>query len=86
VNFAAVQEVVLSRCSMCHAAEPVWEGIAVAPKDVMLDSDRRILDHARLIEVFAVRSDAMPPGNVTEMTGDERHLLAAWLAAGAKAE
>ena len=33
-----------------------------------------------------MRSDAMPPGNVTEMTGEERALLAAWLAAGAKAE
>jgi uncharacterized membrane protein len=26
----------------------------------------------------------MPPGNVTEMTDDERGLLAAWLVAGAK--
>jgi uncharacterized membrane protein len=85
-NFAAVQEVILSRCSMCHADEPVWDGIASAPKDVRLDSERRILDHARRIEVFAVRSNAMPPGNVTEMTGEERQLLAAWLAAGAKAE
>jgi len=24
----------------------------------------------------------MPPGNVTEMTDDERQVLAAWLAAG----
>jgi uncharacterized membrane protein len=52
----------------------------------MLDSAQRIRDHARLIEVFAVRSNAMPPGNVTEMTGEERQLLAAWLAAGAKTE
>ena len=85
-TFAAVQDVVLSRCSMCHAAEPVWDGIAAAPKGVMLDSARRILDHARLIEVFAVRSDAMPPGNVTEMSGEERQLLATWLAASAKTE
>ncbi|MDQ2083417.1 urate hydroxylase PuuD [Xanthobacteraceae bacterium Astr-EGSB] len=85
-NFAAVQDIVLSRCSMCHAGEPVWDGIATAPKDVRLDSERAILDHARRIEVFAVRSNAMPPGNITEMTGEERALLAAWLAAGAWAE
>ena len=85
-TFAAAQEVVMSRCSMCHASEPVWDGIAAAPKGVMLDTARRIRDHARLIEVFAVRSDAMPPGNVTEMSGEERRLLAAWLAAGAKTE
>jgi uncharacterized membrane protein len=85
-NFAAVQDIVLSRCSMCHAGEPVWDGIAAAPKDVRLDSERTILDHARRIEAYAVRSDAMPPGNVTEMTGEERALIAAWLAAGARAE
>lgn len=85
-SFAAVRDVISSRCGMCHAAEPVWDGLATAPKQVELDSDRGILDHARLIELFAVRSDAMPPGNVTEMTGEERALLAAWIAAGAKAE
>jgi uncharacterized membrane protein len=85
-NFAAVQDIVLSRCSMCHAGEPVWDGIVTAPKDVRLDSERAILDHARRIEAYAVRSNAMPPGNVTEMTGEERALLGAWLAGGAGAE
>lgn len=85
-SFAAVQDIVLSRCSMCHAAEPVWDGIATAPKDVRLDSERTILDHARRIEAYAVRSNAMPPGNVTEMTSEERALIAAWLAAGAAAD
>jgi uncharacterized membrane protein len=27
-----VVEIVTSRCSMCHAAEPVWDGIQIAPK------------------------------------------------------
>ena len=42
--------------------------------------------HARLIEINAVRSRAMPPGNITEMTAQEREILAAWLAAGAPAQ
>ena len=29
-----VVEIVMGRCSMCHAAEPVWAGIAIAPKGV----------------------------------------------------
>jgi uncharacterized membrane protein len=33
-----------------------------------------------------VRSSAMPPGNVTDMTPQERQILAAWLAAGAPAQ
>lgn len=80
--FAAVEDIVTSRCSMCHAREPVWAGIAHAPKDVALDTPERIRLHARMIEINAVRSRAMPPGNVTEMTDDERRTLAAWLASG----
>jgi uncharacterized membrane protein len=48
----------------------------------MLDSDEQIRRHARLIELFAVRSQAMPPGNITEMTPQERLVLASWIAAG----
>src|SRR6195256_5215684 len=36
-TFAAVADIVSPRCSMCHAAEPVWEGIVTAPKGIMLD-------------------------------------------------
>jgi len=81
--FAEVTEIVTSRCSMCHADTPVWAGIATAPKDVRLDTPERIRQHARQIDINAVRSHAMPPGNVTEMTAEERVALAAWLAAGA---
>ena len=43
----------------------------------------RLAKPGHLIDINAVRSHAMPPGNVTEMTLDERQVLAAWLAAGA---
>lgn len=82
-KFAAVQEIVMSRCSMCHAAEPVWAGIVAAPKGVRLDDAAKIKQHASLIDINAARSKAMPPGNVTEMTPEERQIIAAWLAAGA---
>jgi uncharacterized membrane protein len=81
-KFKQVSNIILSRCSMCHAAEPVWDGIPAAPKGVMLDSDEQIRVHARLIELFAVRSQAMPPGNITDMTPKERLTLASWIAAG----
>jgi len=81
-KFTQVQNIVLGRCSMCHAADPVWAGIPAAPKGVRLDSPEEILRHAELIEVYAVRSQAMPPGNITEMTSKERLLLASWFAAG----
>ena len=82
-KFADVANIVLSRCSMCHAAEPVWDGIPAAPKGVLLDTDEHIKTYAALIDIVAVRSNFMPPGNITEMTNDERLVLASWLAAGA---
>jgi len=83
MDFAEVENVVLSRCSMCHAAEPLWEGIVIAPKGVVLETPAQIRSHARAIEMQAVRSHAMPPGNITFIEPEERQLLAAWLAAGA---
>jgi uncharacterized membrane protein len=80
-EFEVVEEIVLTRCVACHGDYVGWEGMLVAPKGVKLDTPERIRQHAGLIERFAVRATAMPPGNITEMTGDERRLLAAWLAA-----
>jgi uncharacterized membrane protein len=85
-KFADVSNIVMSRCAMCHAAEPVWAGLAAPPKGVLLDTDEHIRLHAPLIAAAAVRSDAMPPGNITEMTATERLALASWLAAGAPAQ
>jgi len=82
-QFAQVENIVLSRCSMCHAKESVWATIAMTPKGVLLDTSDSIHRNAKLIERNAVRSNAMPPGNITEMTDDERRILAAWVAAGA---
>jgi uncharacterized membrane protein len=77
-HFAAVSETVMGRCAMCHAAEPGWQGIHRAPKDVRLDTEIDIAGHARDIYLQAGRSHAMPPGNVTAMTPEERRLVATW--------
>ncbi|WP_431862030.1 urate hydroxylase PuuD [Azospirillum sp.] len=78
VGFAEIQEIVSTRCSMCHAASPVWAGIHEAPRGVRLDSAEAIRRHAGPIRVQAGLSDAMPPGNVTGITPEERRILAAW--------
>jgi uncharacterized membrane protein len=76
----AVDDIITSRCSMCHASEPVWRGIASPPKGVMLDTHARISRQADAIRVQAVMTNAMPPNNITQMTRDERVILARWLA------
>jgi uncharacterized membrane protein len=77
-HFAAARDVILGRCSMCHTAEPVYEGVLEAPKNVHLDSDAAIANHAEQVAMQAGFSHAMPPGNVTEMTPEERALIVAW--------
>ena len=77
-HFVAARNVVQGRCSMCHAAEPVWEGITFTPKSVKLETDAEIAAHAREIYIQAGRSHAMPPGNVSAITLEERLLLVAW--------
>jgi len=86
LDIRAAENTVLSRCSMCHRDEPLWPGVHAPPKGVVLDDPENIRRHARLIEINAVRSHAMPPGNITDMTPQERQILAAWIAAGAPAQ
>jgi len=83
-TFASVEEIVMSRCSMCHAAEPVWTGIVTAPRGVLLDESEHIRRNIRLVARNAAWASAMPPGNITEMTGEERATIAAWIASGEK--
>jgi uncharacterized membrane protein len=77
-GFATVRETVLGRCSMCHAAEPVWDGIVNAPKGVMLETERQIAAHAREIYLQAGRSHAMPPANASYMEAAERAEIVRW--------
>jgi uncharacterized membrane protein len=76
---ADVVAVVQTRCSMCHAPEPAWEGIGEAPKGVLLDTPEHIATFAPAIRMQAVLTHAMPPNNLTEMTPVERAVLARWL-------
>ncbi|MCW6512484.1 urate hydroxylase PuuD [Lichenifustis flavocetrariae] len=77
-----VIDVISTRCSMCHAAEPVFEGLQIPPKNIRFDTPEEIGREAAAIRVQAVMSHAMPPNNITEMTPGERAVLAAWLLPG----
>ena len=77
-GFQQAAETVQGRCSMCHAVEPVWEGLIVPPKGVVLETETDIARHAREIYIQAGRSHAMPPGNVTDITDNERMILVKW--------
>jgi uncharacterized membrane protein len=73
VSFAQVQPIVEQRCATCHSG-------AAAPLGVRLETEAEITARADDIERQAVLTEAMPPGNATEMTEEERELLGAWIA------
>ena len=73
-----ITDVVMSRCAMCHAKDPGWAGLGLAPKGLVLDTPEDIERNRLRVGLFAGATNAMPPNNITEMTDDERHLVAKW--------
>jgi uncharacterized membrane protein len=69
----AVVAIVEQRCSTCHSG-------VTAPLGIRFESFEQIEARSDDIERQAVLTRAMPPGNATGMTDEERDLLAAWVA------
>ena len=80
-RFEDVNDIVSGRCAMCHAAEPLWDGIAVAPKGVLLETPMQIATEAKAIYLQSGVSHAMPPANVAYMEPEERALIRDWFEA-----
>lgn len=83
-GFEDVVSIVQGRCSMCHAAEPGWEGVHWPPKGVVLETEAQIAHEARRIALQAGYSHAMPPGNLSYMEPEERQAIIAWVRAAAE--
>ncbi|GAA6189699.1 urate hydroxylase PuuD [Litorivita sp. NS0012-18] len=77
-GFAEVHDIVLGRCSMCHGAEPAWEGMHWPPKGVRLETEAQIARQAREIYLQAGLTHAMPPANLSYMEPAERAKIVAW--------
>ena len=83
VPFAKVKAVLDARCIGCHAAQPTQAGFAQPPKGILLETPEQIGQNAAKI-VETVGNRYMPIGNLTQMSDDERAIVAAWFAQGAK--
>ncbi len=83
-GFEDVSDIVMGRCSMCHAREPGYDGIRRAPKNVLLETPSEIAKHAHEIYLQAGRTVAMPPANVSYMEAEERAAIVAWYEAAGR--
>jgi uncharacterized membrane protein len=82
VDIGQVQKIVEARCVQCHAAKPTL--MPTPAKGIMLETPDAIRSHAQAIYQQVVVTKAMPLGNMTKITDDERAVIGKWFEAGAK--
>ncbi len=74
-TLVSAQDIIVSKCSMCHAKEPLWENMENAPKLVNLETPTDIINNIDNIYKQSVLSYAMPPGNISFLEENERSLI-----------
>ncbi len=77
-SLADVRPVIETRCRACHSSAPSHPAFPAAPLGLELDNDQQIVAAAERIYQQTVVTRIMPIGNLTQMTDDERQLIAAW--------
>ncbi|WP_194713875.1 urate hydroxylase PuuD [Noviherbaspirillum soli] len=82
VELAQVQKIMQERCVQCHAAQPSM--MPTPAKGIMLDTPESVRSHAQQIYQQVVVQKAMPLGNATKITDQERGTIAKWFETGAK--
>jgi uncharacterized membrane protein len=66
-------------CVNCHAREPVHPAFKEPPKNMPLETVPELRRFAQQIYLQSVQNRAMPLGNQTGMTDDERAALGRWV-------
>ncbi|WP_350656650.1 urate hydroxylase PuuD [Psychrobacter sp. S1-30-MNA-CIBAN-0213] len=73
----AIMDVVHTRCSTCHAAQPTQQGFAAPPAGIIIQTPEDMKIHKAKI-ITAVQSGYMPLGNLTQLTDEERQQIVAY--------
>ncbi|MEC4717965.1 urate hydroxylase PuuD [Noviherbaspirillum sp. CPCC 100848] len=81
-DITQVQALMQKHCIQCHAAAPTM--MPSAAKGLMFDTPDKTKAHAQVIYQQVVLQKAMPLGNITKMTDEERAVIGKWYEGGAK--
>ena len=73
----AIMNVVHTRCSTCHAAQPTQQGFAAPPAGIIIQTPSDMKIHKDKI-ITAVQTGYMPLGNLTQLTDAERQQIVAY--------
>ena len=74
-----VIQIARTHCAQCHARVPSNEAFDEAPKGVFLETVEDLQRYSSLIIAQAVQTDAMPLGNESGMSDQDRAKLGAWI-------
>jgi uncharacterized membrane protein len=84
IPYSEIEPIIKQRCVPCHSANPTnWP---ITPLGVAYDTPIQVKTMAQKIKMMSVDGDTMPPGNLTEITQEERAKIGAWIDAGASIE
>ena len=83
VSFQEINNIIMYRCSVCHASNPTFEGFEDPPLGIIFDTPEDIMKNINKIKAQTIDSDIMPPGNLTGMTENERNKIRSWIELGA---
>jgi len=75
---AQVDSIIVQRCTSCHAKAPSQAGFSAPPKGIILETSEDIARQAQTIHQQVVITRAMPIGNLTQITEEERALIDQW--------
>ena len=77
-GFQDAYDIVSGNCTMCHAAEPGYDGITFAPKGVHLETEAQVAFAAKRIYLQAGVTNAMPPPSASYLEPEDRAVLVTW--------
>jgi uncharacterized membrane protein len=83
VSAERVQAIVERRCTPCHAAHPTQPGFNAAPDGIVLGTLADVTAHSPQVQQ-QLATHAMPLGNLTGMTEDERAAVLLWIGHAAR--
>lgn len=83
IDVVKVAQIITTRCTTCHSANPTDDIFQVAPAGVMFDDMTAMSQWASRIKARSVDATDMPLLNKTGMTEQERDYLGLWFSKGA---
>lgn len=79
VSSEQVHAIMLSRCVSCHSSHPTDDVFKVAPNGISFDDPAAFTTYAGRIRERVLNLKTMPLANKTNMTDEERGVIARWL-------